>query len=75
MTEQEFIRKLPAIDEYYVIMCDFTKQPYAESDTETYDDKAFIIFEEKQALEMALKNRVGNPATDFTYTLPSGKKG
>ena len=26
-------------------------------------------------LEMALKNRVGNPATDFTYTLPSGKKG
>lgn len=26
-------------------------------------------------LEMALKNRVGNSATDFTYTLPSGKKG
>lgn len=26
-------------------------------------------------LEMALKNRVGSVATDFTYTLPSGKKG
>ena len=51
MTEQEFIRKLPAIDEYYVIMCDFTKQPYAECDPETFDDKAFIFFEEKPALD------------------------
>ena len=42
MTEQEFIRKLPAIDEYYVIMCDFTKQPYAECDPETFDDKTII---------------------------------
>ena len=26
-------------------------------------------------LELALKNRVGEPATDFTYTLADGKKG
>lgn len=26
-------------------------------------------------LELALKNRVGEPATDFTYTLVDGKKG
>lgn len=25
-------------------------------------------------LELALKNRVGEPATDFTYTLADGKK-
>ena len=32
-------------------MCDFTKQPYAECDPETFDDKAFIFFEEKPALD------------------------
>lgn len=26
-------------------------------------------------LELALKNRVGNPATDFTYTMANGQKG
>ena len=43
MTEQEFIKKLPTIDNYYVIFCDFTKMPYAECDEQTFDDKAFIF--------------------------------
>jgi len=49
MTEQEFIQKLPTIDNYYVIFCDFTKMPYAECDEETFDDKAFIFLKEDMA--------------------------
>lgn len=49
MTEQEFIKKLPTIDNYYVIFCDFTKMPYAECDEKTYDDKAFIFLKETMA--------------------------
>ena len=49
MTEQEFIKKLPTIDNYYVIFCDFTKMPYAECDEQTFDDKAFIFLKEAMA--------------------------
>lgn len=49
MTEQEFIKKLPTIDNYYVIFCDFTKMPYAECDEQTFDDKAFIFLKEGMA--------------------------
>lgn len=49
MTEQEFIKKLPTIDNYYVIFCDFTKMPYAECDEETFDDKAFVFLKENMA--------------------------
>ena len=49
MTEQEFIKKLPTIDNYYVIFCDFTKMPYAECDEKTFDDKAFIFLKENMA--------------------------
>lgn len=51
MTEQEFIKKLPTIDNYYVIFCDFTKMPYAECDEKTFDDKAFVFLDEKMAGE------------------------
>lgn len=49
MTEQEFIKKLPTIDNYYVIFCNFTKMPYAECDEKTFDDKAFIFLKEAMA--------------------------
>lgn len=49
MTEQEFIKKLPTIDNYYVIFRDFTKMPYAECDEQTFDDKAFIFLKESMA--------------------------
>ena len=49
MTEQEFIKKLPTIDNYYAIFCDYTKMPYAECDEVTYDDKAFIFLNEADA--------------------------
>lgn len=49
MTEQEFIKKLPTIDNYYVIFCNFTKMPYAECDEQTFDDKAFIFLKEAMA--------------------------
>lgn len=51
MTEQEFIKSLPTIDNYFAIICDFTKLPYAECDTETYDDKAFVFLDKAQADE------------------------
>ncbi len=51
MTEQEFITKLPTIDQYYVIFCDFTKMPYVECDVETYDDKIYIFLDKKRADE------------------------
>lgn len=49
MTDQEFIQKLPAVDKYYVIFCEFTKMPYVECDLKTYDDQAFIFFELEKA--------------------------
>ena len=49
MTQQEFIKKLPTIDKYYVIFCQFTKMPYAECDVETFDDKIFIFLDEAKA--------------------------
>lgn len=49
MTEQEFIQKLPMIEQYYVIICDFTKMPYVECDQETFDDKAFVFLDDKKA--------------------------
>jgi hypothetical protein len=49
MTDQEFIQKLPTIDDYFVIFCDFTKMPYVECDLETYDDKVFVFLDKKMA--------------------------
>ncbi len=49
MTEQEFIKKLPTIDKYYAIMCDFTRMPYAECDPVTYDDRVFLFLQEDKA--------------------------
>lgn len=49
MTEQEFIKQLPTVDQYYAIICDFTKMPYAECDEVTFDDKAFVFLDEKMA--------------------------
>lgn len=49
MTEQEFIKKLPAIEKYYAITCNFTKQAYVECDEATYDDKTFVFLDEKMA--------------------------
>ena len=55
MTEQEFIKKLPTIDNYYVIFCDFTKMPYAECDEQTFDDKAFIFLKEAMAKKFVVE--------------------
>ena len=64
MTEQEFIKKLPTIDNYYVIFCDFTKMPYAECDEQTFDDKAFIFLKESMA-----KKFVSDAARCFTFSM------
>lgn len=49
MTEQEFIKKLPTIESYYAVMCNYTRMPYVECDPVTYDDKAFIFLQEEDA--------------------------
>lgn len=49
MTEQEFIKKLPTIDNYYAIMCNYTRMPYVECDPVTYDDRVFIFLQEDAA--------------------------
>lgn len=72
-------------------LVDFLTPPLSDPNSQLRNDEYYIPLLEAQIaspyfdslekvkpryrLEMALKNRVGHPATDFTYTLANGRRG
>lgn len=50
MTNEEFNKIIPTLNEIYVIMSKATRCPYVECDSETFDDEIFV-FTSKEAAE------------------------
>ena len=54
-------------EEMYIAVLEYLTESSSLSDVEK--------IRPAHLLELALKNRIGTPATDFTYTLANGKTG
>ncbi|MGN0334738.1 MAG: SseB family protein [Lachnospiraceae bacterium] len=49
MNREEFIKKIPSINEGYLVLSNLTRSPYIECNTETFDDEVFFFTDVKEA--------------------------